>query len=170
LSEKKDIEKSFPKEDADADETKPASSWAQEPETKRSTPTMGEVFLYIAKQLKEINDKMTALLEKTEKITEPAKEKIPVQLPVMKNVTPPSTPTTTDKKFETIKESLASYIRDDMVEVSSDENNMFYIIRIKRFLGAQNFANIAAIAKSYNGEYVSQGKASHFKIPKGDFK
>jgi hypothetical protein len=37
----------------------------------------------------------------------------------------------------------------------------------KQFLGSDNFARVLAIVKGLSGEYVSAGKNSHFKIPKG---
>lgn len=36
----------------------------------------------------------------------------------------------------------------------------------RQYLGSDNFAKILKIVKSKNGEYVSAGKDSHFKIPK----
>lgn len=36
----------------------------------------------------------------------------------------------------------------------------------KQFLGSDNFARVLAIVKELNGEYISAGKNSHFKIPK----
>lgn len=40
------------------------------------------------------------------------------------------------------------------------------IIRPRQFLGSGNFAKIAAIVRNLDGEYISAGKESHFKIPK----
>jgi hypothetical protein len=36
----------------------------------------------------------------------------------------------------------------------------------KQFLGSDNFARVLTIVKELQGEYVSAGKNSHFKIPK----
>lgn len=38
-------------------------------------------------------------------------------------------------------------------------------IKPKRYLGSENFAKIARLTKEAGGEYVSAGKASHFRIP-----
>jgi hypothetical protein len=38
----------------------------------------------------------------------------------------------------------------------------------KQFLGSDNFARVLAIVKELNGEYISAGKGSHFRIPKVD--
>ncbi len=47
-----------------------------------------------------------------------------------------------------------------------EEKDGWVIAKPKAFLGSENFAKIAAIVKEYGGEYVSQGKNSHFRIPK----
>ena len=40
------------------------------------------------------------------------------------------------------------------------------IVRTRRFLGGDNFAKVAAIVRSLNGEYISNGTKSHFKVPR----
>jgi hypothetical protein len=52
-----------------------------------------------------------------------------------------------------------------MLLFKTDESSMFVIIRPRRFLGSDNFAKIGTIVRNIGGEYVSQGKTSHFKIP-----
>ena len=47
-----------------------------------------------------------------------------------------------------------------------EENKEYIIIKIRRFLGSDNFSKIAAIVRSVDGEYVSAGKDSHFKVSK----
>lgn len=36
----------------------------------------------------------------------------------------------------------------------------------RQFLGSENFAKIASIVRDINGEYISAGKKSHFKVDK----
>jgi hypothetical protein len=50
--------------------------------------------------------------------------------------------------------------------LSFEDQGEWIIIKPKRFLGAENFAKVADIVKKCNGEYVSSGKQSHFRIPK----
>lgn len=50
--------------------------------------------------------------------------------------------------------------------VTVSDKGSFWEIRPKRFLGTENFAEIAKIVKQYGGSYVSAGRASHFNIPK----
>jgi hypothetical protein len=52
----------------------------------------------------------------------------------------------------------------EMVTVR-DEGD-YWVIRPKEYLGTENFAEILRIVKGYNGQYVSVGKSSHFKIRK----
>ena len=52
----------------------------------------------------------------------------------------------------------------NMLEFSLDNNNMV-IIKPRMFLGSDVFAKVASIVREANGEYVSAGKGSHFKVP-----
>jgi len=40
------------------------------------------------------------------------------------------------------------------------------VIKPRQYLGSENFAKIASIVRSINGEYVSAGKESHFRVVK----
>jgi len=41
----------------------------------------------------------------------------------------------------------------------------YIVIKPRQFLGSENFAKIASIVREANGEYISAGKESHFRIP-----
>ena len=47
-----------------------------------------------------------------------------------------------------------------------EESASFVIVKPRRFLGSDNFAQIASIVRELGGEYVSAGRNSHFKIAK----
>ena len=47
-----------------------------------------------------------------------------------------------------------------------EEDEKFVTVKPKKYLGTENFARIASIIRDQGGEYVSEGKNSHFKIPK----
>jgi len=49
--------------------------------------------------------------------------------------------------------------------LSFEQREGFCIIKPRQFLGSENFAKIADIVKQLNGEYISEGKSSHFRIP-----
>jgi hypothetical protein len=40
------------------------------------------------------------------------------------------------------------------------------MVKPRQFLGSENFAKIASIARGMGGDYISAGKESHFRIPK----
>jgi hypothetical protein len=48
-----------------------------------------------------------------------------------------------------------------------EEVKDFIVIKPRQFLGSENFAKIAAIVRDAGGEYISAGKESHFRIPRG---
>jgi len=46
------------------------------------------------------------------------------------------------------------------------EKGDYIIIKPKQFLGSDNFAKIASAVRGMGGEYISQGRDSHFRVPK----
>lgn len=46
------------------------------------------------------------------------------------------------------------------------EESNYIIIKPKQFLGSENFAKIASIAREIGGEYISAGRDSHFRVSK----
>ena len=46
------------------------------------------------------------------------------------------------------------------------EESNYIIIKPKQFLGSENFAKIASIARELGGEYISAGRDSHFRVSK----
>ena len=47
----------------------------------------------------------------------------------------------------------------------SDEGT-YWQIRPRQFLDSNDFSEVLRIVKQYQGEYVSAGKSSHFRVPK----
>jgi hypothetical protein len=47
-----------------------------------------------------------------------------------------------------------------------EEGDDYVIIKPRQFLGSENFAKIASTVRGMGGDYVSAGKASHFRVPK----
>ncbi len=47
-----------------------------------------------------------------------------------------------------------------------EEKDEYVIIKPRQFLGSDNFSKIASIVRGVGGEYVSAGKASHFRVPR----
>ena len=50
--------------------------------------------------------------------------------------------------------------------LSFEDQGEWTIIKPRQFLGAENFAKIAEIVRKHNGDYISKGKESHFRIPR----
>jgi len=50
--------------------------------------------------------------------------------------------------------------------LSFEDQGEWTIIKPRQFLGSENFAKIAEIVRKHNGDYISKGKESHFRIPR----
>jgi hypothetical protein len=50
--------------------------------------------------------------------------------------------------------------------LSFEEKDEYIIIQPRQFLGSENFSKIASTVRGMGGDYVSAGKASHFRVPK----
>jgi hypothetical protein len=50
--------------------------------------------------------------------------------------------------------------------LSFEEKDDYIMIKPRQFLGSDNFSKIASAVRAAGGEYVSAGKASHFRVPK----
>ncbi|MEM3700535.1 MAG: hypothetical protein QXL57_06690 [Candidatus Bathyarchaeia archaeon] len=47
-----------------------------------------------------------------------------------------------------------------------EEKDDYIIIKPRQFLGSENFAKIASVVRGIGGDYISAGKASHFRVPR----
>ncbi len=47
-----------------------------------------------------------------------------------------------------------------------EEMEEYIIIKPRQYLGSENFAKIASIVREEDGEYISAGRESHFRLPK----
>jgi len=66
-----------------------------------------------------------------------------------------------------VTEQVASKFPEDLRQLLGfEEKEEWIVIRPKQFLGSDNFAKIAAVVRGLGGEYVSGGKASHFRVSK----
>jgi len=149
----------------------PASQPQPEKEEKRlGTPELlvriYEVEVYIGKTLKDLNDTLSRI--EKQGLVKPATT--PTQT-VSASPTPtiptPSTQTmpAPDAKLQKITAAFPEELLK-LITINGEENNMFYIIKPREFLGSENFAKIAGAVRAMGGEYVSQGRASHFRISK----
>jgi hypothetical protein len=82
-------------------------------------------------------------------------------------VAPPPTPL--PRPAEKIKaiEDIKMMFPDDLENLLSfEEKEDYVIIKPRQFLGSENFSKIASAVRQMGGDYVSAGKASHFRVPK----
>ena len=64
---------------------------------------------------------------------------------------------------ESVQQSFPEDLRNLL---SFEEQDEFIVIKPKGFLGSENFARAAEVVKNLGGDYISAGKASHFRVPK----
>jgi len=86
---------------------------------------------------------------------------------------PTATPTVqTLEKTETpgkmmLIDDVKMMFPEDLENLLSFEEEEDYIkVKPRQFLGSDNFAKIASIIRGIDGDYVSAGKQSHFRVPK----
>jgi hypothetical protein len=64
-------------------------------------------------------------------------------------------------------EDIRMMFPDDLESLLSfEEKEEYIVIKPRQFLGSDNFSKIASIVRGVGGEYISAGKASHFRVPK----
>ena len=163
------------------------------PEEKQTTPvppTKPEeetVFTYLKQIVDAIQaknaqtahhlDRIATALEKISKRGDedlkkaPMSTSMPVPItPIPKPVTsapaptpvPTSTPTPASSFMNTVKASFPNELANMLI--FSEDKVGIVIIKPRQFLGSENFAKIVSIVRSINGEYVSAGKESHFRV------
>ena len=104
----------------------------------------------------------TPAVQKPAPVATPPPAPTPAQV-IAEAVKAPSMPMTPalQKLTDAIQASdFASLIYID--ETSTDAD--YYIVRPKAFLGSENFAKIASMMRGLGGEYISQGRNSHFRL------
>jgi hypothetical protein len=70
------------------------------------------------------------------------------------------------ERSKAIEDAKAMFSDDLESMLSFEEKDDYVIIKPRQFLGSENFSKIASAVRQAGGEYVSAGKASHFKVPK----
>jgi hypothetical protein len=76
----------------------------------------------------------------------------------------PTQPTTSKRIIDNVR---YAFPEDLETRLNFEEKGDYILLRPKQFLGDEVFAKIASIVRGMGGEYVSAGKDSHFRIPKG---
>jgi hypothetical protein len=85
-------------------------------------------------------------------------------------LTTPPTPAPTmpkaPEKMQAIEDIKMMFPEDLENLLSFEEKEDYIMIKPRQFLGSENFAKIASVVRGIGGEYISAGKASHFRVPK----
>jgi len=64
-------------------------------------------------------------------------------------------------------EDIKMMFPEDLEEILNfEEKEEYIIVKPRQFLGSENFAKIASVVRGMGGEYISAGKASHFRVPR----
>jgi hypothetical protein len=72
----------------------------------------------------------------------------------------------TQEKSKIIEDVKMMFPEDLETLLSFEEKDDYVMIKPRQFLGSENFSKIASVVRGAGGEYVSAGKASHFRVPK----
>jgi len=123
------------------------------------------LLLFIGEGIYDLNNKMDVLIsifQKAVKDTPTVKEtKTPIE--EVKTASPLDISQSEDRvkmivmAFEPLKDSVI---------VDTEDSAQFVKVKPRGFLGTDEFAKVGAVARKLGGTYTSQGKESHFKIPK----
>jgi len=92
-------------------------------------------------------------------------ESAPTQVPQQPAVAPDQ-PKPISPRILQIRQKFDPF--KDLITLDEESDTLFVVVRPKQYLGAENFSKISSAVREIGGNYVSQGKASHFKVPKAE--
>lgn len=122
------------------------------------------LLLFIAEGIYDVNQNLNTLIEifkKAGKASSKEKSKTPIE--EVKTASPLEISQAEDR-VKLIVAEFGPYEEDVIVDTATDA--MFVMIKPRTFLGSDKFAKLGAVTRKLGGTYQSQGKESHFKIPK----
>jgi hypothetical protein len=80
---------------------------------------------------------------------------------------PPSTaPQPISERTKALEDIKMMFPEDLESLLGFEEKEEYIVIKPRQFLGSENFAKIASIVRGIGGDYISAGKASHFRVPR----
>ncbi|MGB9778298.1 MAG: hypothetical protein ACPLW8_02735 [Candidatus Bathyarchaeales archaeon] len=128
--------------------------------------------------LEKLVERIDELLVVLNRVTEDLKEiSISLKSIAVSHLTPsPTTPTPTPTPTPTMPktperlqgiEDIKMMFPEDLENLLNfEEKDDYIIIKPRQFLGSENFAKIASVVRGIGGDYISAGKASHFRVPR----
>ncbi|MCL2135393.1 MAG: hypothetical protein FWH37_07585 [Candidatus Bathyarchaeota archaeon] len=110
-------------------------------------------------KLLSVSQTQTQTITTTPKTTNPTKS---TTLPTTNSAI--DTQTTT--KLRSLDDVRMSFPEELEAKLSFEDKDDYIIIKTKQYLGSDNFVKIASTVRGMNGEYISAGKDSYFRVPK----
>jgi len=127
-------------------------------------------------KVEEINQKLNRLSDELHTVSASVKSLAVGQItqsnPKQASPTPapaaprPATPPAETNKTRSLDDIRMSFPEELEARLDFTEKGDYIIIKPKQFLGSDNFAKIASAIRGMGGEYISQGRDSHFRVPK----
>lgn len=105
----------------------------------------------VAQDLRDVSGSLKSLV--SSKISQPV-------------ATPALVKTEVSVKAKAIEDVRMMFPEDLENLLSFEEKEDYVKVQPRQFLGSDNFAKIASIVREMDGDYVSAGKQSHFRVPK----
>lgn len=115
----------------------------------------------IAEDLKKVSAALKSL--SVQQITQPVAAPPPLSLGQSPTVA--GAPRQAEKS-KAIEDLRTMFPEDLESMLNFEEKDDYIIIKPRQYLGSDNFSKIASVVRQAGGEYVSAGKASHFRVPK----
>lgn len=112
----------------------------------------------VAEDLREVSISLKSIA--VSQLTQPPAAPVPL--------TPAPTPITPKpaEKTQSIEDIKMMFPEDLEELLSFEEKDDYIIVKPRQFLGSENFAKIASVVRGIGGDYISAGKASHFRVPR----
>jgi hypothetical protein len=115
----------------------------------------------IAEDLRQVSSSLKSL--SVQQITQPVAAPPPLSLGQSPTVAgAPRIP----EKSKAIEDLRTMFPEDLENLLNFEEKDDYIIIKPRQFLGSDNFSKIASVVRQAGGEYISAGKASHFRVPR----
>jgi hypothetical protein len=115
----------------------------------------------ISEDLKQVSASLKSLAVK--QITQPVAAPPPLSLSQSPTVAgAPHAP----ERSKAIEDLRTMFPEDLENLLNFEEKDDYIIVKPRQFLGSDNFSKIASVVRQAGGEYISAGKASHFRVPK----
>lgn len=139
----------------------PVPTHAPDENEEPTTPTDYPLFKYL--------ERIASSLEKIASAGTPINinTTLPAQSPSQPKTTSPKENVAQKEPEASAVEKIKMAFPEDLeVLLNFEEKGDHVVIKPRQFLGSENFAKIASVVRGLNGEYISAGRDSHFRVKK----